>query len=189
MSHSHPGGLASIAFAEKPHPYVTHNSPNPSLVPAKAFRTYRLVLHSEDRTETSTAYKAEFNVGDLAGRWRIPQNVDGSKVLYHLHVKSFKMACATAVPNLIEVLATDGFAPQGDSWDSMTGTASRVLAHAGGSLTAWTDAEADEGITLSAVPTGLIGIAIRARDTQAALNADATLEWVLILTVTPFIAA
>jgi hypothetical protein len=192
MSHQHlttGPAIDPIAFAEKPHPFVTHNSTNPSLVPSKAFRTYRLVLHSADRLAVSSTTQAEFNTGNLAGRWRIPQNVDGSKVLYHVHVKSFKMACSTAVPSIVEILGSHGFAPQGDSWDSKTGNASCVLAHAGGSLTAWTDSETDDGVTLSAVPTGLIGIQLRSRDQQVALDADSTLTWSLILSVTPFVSA
>ena len=143
----------------------------------------RLIFHSADRLAGSTATYAMFNVGNLAAQWGLDQNVDVGKVHYSCSVTSFNLVCANEAPTLVEVLG-EGWPQQSGSWESASQGATRFLCVASSAITAWSDTQASP-FQLTSVPSGRLGFRLISRDDQAGLDADATLVWHCVISISP----
>jgi hypothetical protein len=131
----------------------------------------------------STATNATFNVGDLAGQWGLPRNLDIGKRHWFLKVRSFDLVSSSAAPTIVEVNGV-GWPSQYESWDSSTSGPSTLLTVCSGADVSWAEGD-DIGITLNSLPSGILGIQLVSRDMQAALDADTSLAWKLVVTMSP----
>lgn len=175
--------LATQHLNQPPRAVDGFTRPDPER-PAKPHpKTYRLVLHSADRLAGSTATDATFDVGDLASQWALDKNLDAGKAHYTCHVSTFNLVCSTAAPTIVEVRGS-GWPHQSESWDSWHQGPTRLLTVASSAITCWTEADAG-AFTLSAVPSGRLGVRLIARDMQTDLDADASLAWHMLISITP----
>lgn len=171
-------------------------------------KVYRVILHSDDRV-AGTPTAATFDLGDLKGRWGLngaDGNLDAGTVAYgngsdrrsrsQTHylcsLETFHMQAA--VSTAVEVRA-EGFPMQRESFDSSSNGTSDLLGVAHhDDVTAWTN-PTNGAFTLTELPGGRVTIRIKARrartgaaawvDVQAALDADVTVQWHLVLSITP----
>lgn len=148
-------------------------------------KTYRLVLHSEDRIAGSPT-AATFDLGDLAAAWNLAvsrDNLDAGTKHYTMRLDSFYMSCQNATPAIVQVYGV-GFPSQSESFDSQSQSSTELLGVAAGAVNAGCGPQGGS-ITLSSVPSGRISIKLVTRDygdtLQTDMANDATLRWHMVL--------
>ncbi len=150
-------------------------------------KVYRLVFHSDDRV-AGTPTAATFDLGDLRGAWGLNDNLDAGKVHYLCKVDTFAMTTAEEAD--IEIRA-DGFPVQRESWDSRSRGSSDLLGVAIHKNTEVYATNINASFTLTSLPSGRVTVRLEARrrpdgtDVQAALRGDTTVQWQLVLSITP----
>lgn len=148
-------------------------------------RVYDITLHSTKRV-AGTATDAVFDLGDLSAAWDILRtNVDAGKVHYELEVMAFALECSTATPGIIEIEADSGWPVKRYGFSSKVTGTSRLMGISQGAVNSSLVGKVRS--TLTEIPGGRVGIRLAATNPtkQAALDADASVEWVLSLCLTP----
>jgi hypothetical protein len=152
---------------------------------AKREKTYRLMLHSDDRV-SGTPTACIFDIGDLKGAWGLADNIDvGSKHFYG-KIDSFYMVNDGPSPIILEIHG-DGFSHQSESFDSSSGGPSTLLGVAASGVSSYLGAF-ETHYTMRNLPNGRVGIRLVTRDNpeaQEVLAADTSMKWHLVFSVIP----
>lgn len=156
-------------------------------------RNYRIALHSEDRIAGS-ATAAMFDLGLLESAWGLQNKLDVKAKHWTAIVESFYLTSTSsnASPSIVEIYG-DGWPHQSESYDSANRNSSTLMAVAAGPTNAWHLNTGSHGFTLTKVPEGRVAVRLRTRDyggvtdLQAALDADSTLRWHLLISLQPIL--
>lgn len=153
-------------------------------------KVYRVVLHSDDRV-AGTPTAATFDLGDLKGAWGLASdNLDAGKTHYLCKLETFTMFSVVASRVTVH---GEGFAMQRETYDSAG--RSDLLGIASNTVTGVQTTLENGPFTMTQLPGGRVTIRIRARkvrqnqttwtDVQSGLDSDVTLQWQLVLSITP----
>jgi hypothetical protein len=153
---------------------------------ANRSKRLRIVPHSDDRV-AGTPLDAWFDLGNLKGAFRLPDNLDaGVKVHFEAFVSAFALESLTPAI-MIEVRGPQGWPHQSESFDSRTRGASDLLCAASGSLLSYLE-PVPQRFALSTLPNGRVQVTVGSRDVnmQDALVRDiASVQWHLVIEVEP----
>jgi hypothetical protein len=150
-------------------------------------KAYRLILNSKDRVD-GTPTEALFDLGDLKGAWLLGQNLDVGTRHFQAKIDTFFVTSDVAQPAVVEIRGVN-WPHQSESFDSSTQGPTNLLGIAAGGATVYLDAH-DTYFTLRELPSGRVGIRLIARESNAAqiaLDADATVTWSMVLSISPSI--
>jgi hypothetical protein len=167
-----------------PLPFSLLETARALLAPRRPLKSYRLVLHSDDRVAGSSNKDAVFQVGDLHAAWQLDRN---AHEFYDCVMDSFVLTSIISTP--VEVHGTTGWPLQSESYDSATGSASTLLGVASAVDVACRGGAVAQRFTLTGLPGGRLGVRLGVRDAAVASafgnNTDSDMRWHMVLTITP----